>query len=156
MDGATLHLLERLRTTGASGTPGVDAIEAFVMLVAGQPTLGPSERWWVSGIVDDCSGADPAIRSDAFRIAYDATADLPIVTHHAPSKRFLAVEGLMALPTPQRVAVALSAVLGFTPAEVSWVVGFSVENVQILLADATAAIRLANSQQRSQRAPGAA
>ena len=137
MDGATLRLLDRIRLSGA------DAIEAFVLLVVGRTSVGASDAWWVGSIVDEAMQEPATDRAAPFRVAYDAAAELPISMPPARKTGSLALEGLLSLPVPQRVTLALSCILGFTPGEVASVVGFAPQDVKTLLEDGIATIRAA-------------
>lgn len=143
MDGATLRLLDKLRL------PVPEAVEAFVLLVVGRTSVSASDAWWVGSIVDEALQEAGGDRAAPFRVAYAAARDLPVSGPAGARAGSLALEGLLSLPVPQRVTLALSCIRGFTPGEVASVVGFAPQDVKTLLEDGIATIRAAAAGERA-------
>ena len=124
MPDATLRLLETLRAYGADPRADRDALHAFARLVAA-PSPAAADPTWIEAVIDGALTSAPS-RAEQFRHVYDFALDANGGAASAPAgartNGALAMEGLLELPSRSRALLALSCLLGFTEAELGFII----------------------------------
>lgn len=153
MDGATLRLLETIRTASFAVTPPQTALEAFCCLLHGTttPSLSPVERVFVEVCARDAE-AERWPRAEAFRRVYAGELSAEKVGERSAAGGALAIEGLLALPRTERAALALSCVLGFTDGEIAHVIGADDARARDVVESAVAMVRARAAASKDGRA----
>lgn len=158
MDGATLRLLETLRTASFAARPPRSALEAFTCLLHGSatPALSGSERIWLETVSRQAE-AEGWPRAAVFAAIYQDDMAAEKVGERVSGGGGLAIEGLLALPRAERAALALSCVLGFTDGEVAVVLGLQPAAAAATIEQAVELVRAASTgERRARRSDGAA